>query len=175
MFRAISRSSSGGKIVLTQHLVSSLSVSDRPVHRLRKIILNQCTERSLTESDDTRCYINTIWPPEDEQDIARNMYMWRIVINVFEKKICASSWSLAKVSNSRLHPFKPFTFLGILCYCHKQNKLLETRPHWRRKCLSRRHMKTCRGIPTNGRVLTVWVVVVAEFYILFTVHPCIIL
>ena len=160
---------------LTQHLVSSLSVSDRPVHRLRKIILNQCTERSLTESDDTRCYINTIWPPEDEQDIARNMYMWRIVINVFEKKICASSWSLAKVSNSRLHPFKPFTFLGILCYCHKQNKLLETRPHWRRKCLSRRHMKTCRGIPTNGRVLTVWVVVVAEFYILFTVHPCIIL
>jgi len=47
MFRAISRSSSGGKIVLTQHLVLSLSVSDRPVHRLRKIILNQCTERSL--------------------------------------------------------------------------------------------------------------------------------
>jgi len=36
MFRAISCSSSGGKIVLIQHLVSSLSVSDRPVHRLRK-------------------------------------------------------------------------------------------------------------------------------------------
>ena len=56
--------------------------------------LNLCTERSLTDSDDTRCRINTIWPPEDEQDIARNM--WRIVINVL--KICASNWSLAKVN-----------------------------------------------------------------------------
>jgi len=33
MFRAISCLSSGGQIVLIQHLVSSLSVSDRPVHR----------------------------------------------------------------------------------------------------------------------------------------------
>jgi len=49
MFRAISCSSSGGQIVLIQHLVSSLSVSDRPVHL--------CTGRSLTESDDTRCFI----------------------------------------------------------------------------------------------------------------------
>jgi len=31
MFRAMSCSSSGGQIVLIQHLVSSLSVSDRPV------------------------------------------------------------------------------------------------------------------------------------------------
>ena len=37
--------------------------------------LNLCTGRSLTESDDTRCCINTIWPPEDKQDIARSMYM----------------------------------------------------------------------------------------------------
>jgi hypothetical protein len=36
MFQAKSCSSSGGQIVLIQHLVSSLSVSDRPVHRLRK-------------------------------------------------------------------------------------------------------------------------------------------
>jgi hypothetical protein len=36
MFRAISSASSGGQIVLIQRLVSSLSVSDRPVHRLRK-------------------------------------------------------------------------------------------------------------------------------------------
>jgi len=35
MFRAISCSSSG-QIVLIYHLVSSLSVSDRPVHRLRE-------------------------------------------------------------------------------------------------------------------------------------------
>jgi len=33
MFQAISCSSSGGQTVLIQHLVSSLSVSDRPVHR----------------------------------------------------------------------------------------------------------------------------------------------
>jgi hypothetical protein len=33
VFRAISCLSSGGQIVLIQHLVSSLSVSDRPVHR----------------------------------------------------------------------------------------------------------------------------------------------
>jgi len=33
MFRAISCSSSGGQIALIQHLVSSLSVSDRGVHR----------------------------------------------------------------------------------------------------------------------------------------------
>jgi hypothetical protein len=44
MFRAIFCSSSGGQIVLIQHLVSSLSVSDRPVHRLRKkkILLETC-------------------------------------------------------------------------------------------------------------------------------------
>jgi hypothetical protein len=39
--------------------------------------------------------VNTNFPPEDKQDIARNMYMGRIVINVL--KICALSWSLAKV------------------------------------------------------------------------------
>jgi len=36
MFRAISCSSSGGQIVLIQHLLSSVSVSDRPVYRLRR-------------------------------------------------------------------------------------------------------------------------------------------
>ena len=60
MFRAISCSSSGGQIVLIQHLVSSLSVSDCPVHMLRKNFLSLCTGRSLTDSDDTRRCINTI-------------------------------------------------------------------------------------------------------------------
>jgi len=63
MFRAMSCSSLGGQIVLIQHLVSSLSVSDHSVHRLRKnwlFFLNLCTERSLTESDDTKCCIN-LW------------------------------------------------------------------------------------------------------------------
>ena len=35
--------------------------------------LNMCTGRSLTESDNTRCCINTIWLPDDEHDVARNM------------------------------------------------------------------------------------------------------
>jgi hypothetical protein len=116
MFRAISCSSSGGQIVLIQHLVSSLSVSDRQV-LTGFIIPDDCiiltqfyfdvlvliypfcitnfdvlltVHLSITlanESDDTRCCINTIRPPEDEQDIARNMYMWRIVINIL-KNLC---------------------------------------------------------------------------------------
>jgi hypothetical protein len=49
MFRAITCSSSGGQIVLIQHLVSSLSLSDRSVHGVH---------RTVTESDDTRCCIN---------------------------------------------------------------------------------------------------------------------
>jgi hypothetical protein len=76
MFRAITCSSSEGQIVLIQDLLSSLSVSDSPVHRLREIkfSLNLWTGRSLTKSDDTRSCINKIWPSEDEQDIALNMY-----------------------------------------------------------------------------------------------------
>ena len=70
MFRALYCSSSGGWIVLMQHLVSSLSVSGRPVHRLRgncRAVLSQLwTRQPLTGSDDTRCYINTIQPPDDE-------------------------------------------------------------------------------------------------------------
>jgi hypothetical protein len=59
-FRAISCSSSGGQMVLIQHLVLSLSVSDRPVHtipdavliqfdllRMSKILLETCTRTGL--------------------------------------------------------------------------------------------------------------------------------
>ena len=49
MFRAISCSSSGGQIVLIQHLVSSLSISDRPVYRLREDpVLSQPVHRTVT-------------------------------------------------------------------------------------------------------------------------------
>ena len=104
MLRAISCSSSGGQIVLIQHLVSSLSVSDRPVltgftipddciiliqfyFDVLVLIYLFClfcitnfdvlltVHLSITlanESDDTRFCINTIQPPEDEQDIGRN-------------------------------------------------------------------------------------------------------
>jgi len=43
MFRAISWSSLGGQIVLIQHLVSSLKVSDGPVHSLRENSFSTCT------------------------------------------------------------------------------------------------------------------------------------
>ena len=77
---------------LIQHLVSSLSVSDRPVHRLRKN-LSQPVHQT-----DTRCCINTIWPPEDEQDI----FLKHVHVEDRNKciKICVSSWSLAKVDFS---------------------------------------------------------------------------
>ena len=64
MVRAVTCPSSGGKIVFTQHLVSSLSVNSCTVHR--------CTVQPFTESDDTRCCVNTIFPPEDGHVNARN-------------------------------------------------------------------------------------------------------
>jgi len=73
MFRAVSCSSSGGQIVLLQHLVLSLSVNSRTVCPLRVDSLNRHTVRPFTESDNTRCCNNTICPPEDEQDTARKM------------------------------------------------------------------------------------------------------
>jgi len=41
MFRALTCPSSGGQIVFSQHLVSSLSVNGCTVHKLRA--LNRCT------------------------------------------------------------------------------------------------------------------------------------
>jgi len=66
MFRAVLCSSSGGHIVLLQHLVSSLSANGRVVRR-------RCTIWPFAESDDTRSCNNTIWPPEDEHRTTRNM------------------------------------------------------------------------------------------------------
>ena len=34
---------------------------------------NRCTVQTFTESDDTRCRVNTIFPPEDGHVNARNM------------------------------------------------------------------------------------------------------
>jgi len=55
MFSASTCPFSRGQIVFTQHLLSSLSV-------------NCCTE-----SDDNRCCVNTICPPEDGHVDAENM------------------------------------------------------------------------------------------------------
>jgi len=51
----------------------SLLASDFSVHSLREDCPNLCTEQSPKESDDTRCCTNTICPPEDEHNSARNM------------------------------------------------------------------------------------------------------
>ena len=79
MFRALTCPSSGGKIVFTQHLLSSLSVNGCTVHWLREdsaeSALNQCTVQPFTESDDNRCCVNTIFPPEDGHVNARNISM----------------------------------------------------------------------------------------------------
>jgi len=46
-------------VVLVQHLVSSLSLGDCSVHRLRESSRNLRTEQSPKEGDDTRCCTNT--------------------------------------------------------------------------------------------------------------------
>ena len=48
------------------------SVSSYSVHRLRADSV-RCQPVHWMEHDDTRCCNNTIWPPEDEHGIARNM------------------------------------------------------------------------------------------------------
>jgi len=80
MFRAVPCSSSGGQIVLLQHLISPLSVNGRTVCRLRADCspLSTCILYGCIQSDDTRGCSNTICPPEDEQGAARNML--RIVV-----------------------------------------------------------------------------------------------
>ena len=74
MFQALTCPSSAGQIILSQHLVSSLSVNGCTVYRMRA----DCSPLSsgilyCTESDDTRCCDNIICPPEDGHVNARNM------------------------------------------------------------------------------------------------------
>jgi len=47
-------------MLLVQHLVSSLSLGDCTVHRLRQSSRNLCTVQSPKDSDDTRCCTNKI-------------------------------------------------------------------------------------------------------------------
>ena len=78
MFRASTCPSSVGQIVLSQHLVSSLSVRYSTVCRMRAdyravYALIRHTLPPFTESDDTSCCDNTICSPEDGHVNARNM------------------------------------------------------------------------------------------------------
>ena len=53
--------------------------------------LNQCTVQTFTESEDTRCCVNTIFPPEDGHVNARNMSRINSVTNILlmNKENCA--------------------------------------------------------------------------------------
>ena len=77
LFRATTCPSSGGEIVLSRHLVSSLSVNGCTVRRMTVDSADSArirhTVQPFTESDDTRCCVNTICPPEDGHVDARNM------------------------------------------------------------------------------------------------------
>ena len=44
----------------------------------KRLHSTQCTVQTFTESDETKCYVNTIFPPEDGHVNARNMS--RIVV-----------------------------------------------------------------------------------------------
>ena len=74
-----------------QHLVSSHSVSGRPVHRTATYIVWRY-----------HMLYNTVWPPDDEHNSAWNMY--RNTINSLKTRMCVLSWSIAKIrSVSILH------------------------------------------------------------------------
>jgi len=111
MFRALPCSPSEGQIVLLQHLVSSLSVKDPTVYRIRTDCSPLLTGVLYsTESHDTRSCNNTICPPEDEKDTARNMsrimmqhmYCYRIKELCIKLVIWNKSilwWTVRKTSN----------------------------------------------------------------------------
>ena len=77
MFRASTCPSSGGQILLSQPLVSSLSVQYSTLCQMRADSVESAliwhTVQPFTESDDTRCCDDTICPPEDGHVDARNM------------------------------------------------------------------------------------------------------
>ena len=79
MFRSLPCPSSGGQILLSQHLVSSLSVQYSTLCRMRadfsaeQSALIRHTIEPFTESDDTRSCDNIKCPPEDGHVNARNM------------------------------------------------------------------------------------------------------
>ena len=51
----------------------STPVHSTPVESGLQSALNRCTVQPFTESDDNRCCVNTISPPEDGHVNARNM------------------------------------------------------------------------------------------------------
>jgi hypothetical protein len=86
IFRAISCSSSGGQIVLIQHLVSSLSVSDRPVHRCLKF-------NTFFVTDLTVCIVVPVSMYVVCQEFLRNNSCPAIYQRVKRKRVCCSPFA----------------------------------------------------------------------------------
>ena len=56
------------------HTASGIFALCKRLHStLVESALNQCTVQTFTESEDTRCCVNTIFAPEDGHVNARNM------------------------------------------------------------------------------------------------------
>ena len=56
------------------HTASGIVVLCKRLHSTPvKSALNRCAVQPFTESDDTRCCVNTIFPPEDGHVNARNV------------------------------------------------------------------------------------------------------
>ena len=68
-------------ICLLHYYPRHVSSINMPIFRRKNYIhtafgifaFNQCTVQTFTESEDTRCCVNTIFPPEDGHVNARNM------------------------------------------------------------------------------------------------------
>jgi hypothetical protein len=107
MFRVISCSSSGDQIVLIQHLVSSLSVSDRPVHRLKKNNTNNNNNKNETHSrllQYRHCNINCYVPNKHVDNIALQ----------FQFKILKQIRTCQNSVNSNLYTLVPTSALSLL-------------------------------------------------------------
>jgi len=69
--------------------LSNTGAGDRPICRSGRYFPTCISDDHLHRVTYTRCCIDTIGSPDDEQKVARNMQ--RIEINTY-KKNCASSW-----------------------------------------------------------------------------------
>ena len=91
MFRALTCPSSGGKIVFTQHLVSSLSVNVCTVHWLRadillmnkencalklvdEIILYHCSSENFSKKKKIMCYVRKQIPCQICYTVLNNVF-----------------------------------------------------------------------------------------------------
>ena len=100
MFRALLCSSSGGQIVLVQHLISSLFLGDCSVLKLRASSRNLCTEQSpkerLRESSRNLCTKQS--PKERLGESSRNLCTEQSPKDSDDTRCCVNTIDLLKMS-----------------------------------------------------------------------------